>query len=108
MKYFLCIGTAKYTKTSLPARKISFFSSIIIAIILSYAIIRIYIILHIYLQVSLTEGPAELHSVIGQSVLEKIISINFTEYNLPFQECYSKNANVLLGIRMFLISRLHK
>ena len=108
VKYFLCIVTAKYAKTSLPARKISFFSSITITIILSYAIIRIYIILHIYFQVPLTEEPTELHSVIGQSVLEKINSINFTEYNLPFQECYSKNANVLLRIRMFLTSRLHK
>ena len=58
---FFCTGTAKYTKASLPARKMSLFSSIIITIILSYAIIRIYIILHIYLQVSETEGLAELH-----------------------------------------------
>ena len=54
-------STAKYTEASPPARKISLFSSIIITIILFYAIIRIYIILHIYLQVSETEGLAELH-----------------------------------------------
>ena len=41
--------------------KMSLFSSIMITIILSYAIIRIYIILLIYLQVSETEGLAELH-----------------------------------------------
>ena len=40
--FFLCIGMAKYTKASPPARKVLMFSSIIIAIILSYAIIRIY------------------------------------------------------------------
>ena len=48
------IGTAKYTKVSPPARKM-LFSSIIITIILSYRIIRIYAILHIYLQISETE-----------------------------------------------------
>ena len=41
--------------------KMWLFSSIMITIILSYAIIRIYIILLIYLQVSKTEGLAELH-----------------------------------------------
>ena len=56
---FLCIGPAKYTKASLPARKMSLFSSIIITIILSYEII--YTILHIYLQVSETGGLAERH-----------------------------------------------
>ena len=74
---FLCIGSAKYTKASLPVRKMSLFSSIIITIILSYAIIRIYTLLLIYLQVSETEGLAELHWVIGLSVLEKINSISF-------------------------------
>ena len=59
VEFFLCIGTAKYTKASLPARKISLFSSIIITIILSFVIIRIYIILHIYSQVSETEELAE-------------------------------------------------
>ena len=54
VKYFLYIGTAKYTKVSPPARKM-LFSSIIITIILSYTIIRIYAILHIYLQISETE-----------------------------------------------------
>ena len=53
-------------------RKMSLFSSIIITIILTYAIIRMYTILHIYLQVSETEGLAELHLVKGQSLLEKI------------------------------------
>ena len=38
-----------HSRASAPARKMSFFSSIIITIVLSYAIIRIYIILHIYL-----------------------------------------------------------
>ena len=65
MEYFLCTGTAKYTKASSPARKMSLFSSIIITTILSYAIITTYIILHIFLQVSETEGLAELHWVIG-------------------------------------------
>ena len=72
MNFFLCIGPAKYTKASPPARKMLLFSSIIITIILFYAINRIYTILHIYLQVSETEGLAELHWVIGLSVLEKI------------------------------------
>ena len=58
---FLCIGPAKYTKASLQAKKMSLFSSIIITIIFSYAIIRIYTILHIYLQVSGTERLVELH-----------------------------------------------
>ena len=43
-RIFLSIGTPKYTKVSPPARKMSLFSFIIITIILSYAIIRIYII----------------------------------------------------------------
>ena len=61
VEYFLCIGAAKYIKASPSARKMSFFSSIIITIVLPYAIIKIYIILHIYSQVSETEGLAELH-----------------------------------------------
>ena len=100
--FFLCIGPAKYTKASPPARKMSLFSSIIITIILSYAIIRIYTILHIYLQVSETEGLAELHWVIRLSVLEKINSIYFQGISLVlsrmfFQEseCAFKNLNVL-------------
>ena len=48
----------------------SLFSSIIITIVLPYAIIRIAIILHIYLQVSETEGLAKLDLVIGQSALQ--------------------------------------
>ena len=41
MQYFLCVGSGKYTRVSPPARKMLLFSSIIITIILSYAIIRI-------------------------------------------------------------------
>ena len=52
VEYFLFISPAKYTRASLPARKMLLFSSIIITIILSYAIIRIYTIWYIYLQVS--------------------------------------------------------
>ena len=77
-------------------------NSIIITIILSYAIIRIYTILHIYLQVSETEGLAELRRVIGQSVLEKINSIYFQGISHVFSkmlfqesECAFKNPNVL-------------
>ena len=44
-------------------QKMLLFPSIIIAIILSYAIIRIYIYLHIYLPISETEGLAEPHWV---------------------------------------------
>ena len=73
----------------------SLFFSIKITIILFYAIIRIYIILHIYLQVSESEGLAELHWVIAQIVLEKINSIYSTVYYLRFQECSFKNPNVL-------------
>ena len=80
--FFLCIGLAKYTKASPPARKMSLFSSIIITIILSYAIIRIYTVLHIYLQVSVTEGLGEVHWVIRLSVLEKINSIYFQVISL--------------------------
>ena len=71
-------------------------------IILSYAIIRIYTILHIYLQVSETEGIAELHWVTGLSVLEKINSIYLQGISLVlsrmfFQESERafKNPNVL-------------
>ena len=60
----------------------------IITIILSYAIIRIYIVLHIYLQVSETEGLAELHWVIGQSVLEKINSMYFDGISLAFSRIF--------------------
>ena len=100
--FFLCIGPVKYTKASPPARKMSLFSSIIITIILSYAIIRICTILRIYLQVSETEGLAELHWVIGLSVLEKNNSIYFQRISLVlsrmfFQESERafKNPNVL-------------
>ena len=101
-------STAKYTEASPPARKMSLFSSIIITIILFYAIIRIYIILHIYLQVSETEGLADLHWVTGQSVLEKLIQYTSMEYLLRFQECSFKSSNLQLRIWMFLISRLQK
>ena len=98
-----CIGLAKYTKASPPARKMSLFSSIIITIILSYVIIRIHTILHIYFQVSETEALAELLRVIGLNVLEKINSTYFQEISLVlsrmfFQksECAFKNPNVLM------------
>ena len=41
VEYFLCTGSAKYTRTSPPAKKILLFFFFIIAIISSYAIIRI-------------------------------------------------------------------
>ena len=66
----------------------SLFSSNIITIILSYAIIRIYIILRIYLQVSKTEELVELQWVIGQSVIEKINSIYFHEISLAFSRMF--------------------
>ena len=88
VEYFSCFGTTKYTKASPTARKMSLFSSIIITIILPHAIIRIYIILHIYLQVSETEGLAELHNVIGQSVLEKINSIYLHGISLAFSRMF--------------------
>ena len=64
------------------------FSSIIITIILPYEIIRIYIILDTYLQVSETEELAELHCVIGHSVLEKINSIYFHGISLAFSRMF--------------------
>ena len=79
---------AKYTKASAPAREMSLFFSIKITIILFYAIIRIYIILHIYLQVSESEGLAELHWVIAQIVLEKINSIYFHGILLAFSRMF--------------------
>ena len=81
VEYFLCIGTTKYTKASPPARKMQLFSYIIIKNILSYVIIKIYIILDIYLQVSETEGLAELHEV--------------NRVHLVQYECAFKNPNVL-------------
>ena len=100
--FFLCIDPASCTKASPPASKMSLFSSIIITTILSYAITRIYTILHIYLQVSQTEGLVELQWVIGLSVLEKINSIYFQRISFVlsrmfFQEseCAFKNRNVL-------------
>ena len=60
-EYFLWTGMAKYTKASPSAWKMLLFSFIIITITLSYAIIRTYIVLHIYWQVSETEGLTELH-----------------------------------------------
>ena len=108
VKYFLCIGPAKYTKASLPAGKMPLFSSIIITIILSYAIIRIYTILHIYLQISETERLAELHRVIQLSLLEKINSIYFKGISLVLSRMFFQNPNVLSRIQMFLMSRLYK
>ena len=114
-----------------PAEKMLLFSSIIITIILRYAIIRIYIVLHIYLQVSETERLADLHWVTGHSILEKInliyvygISLAFSRMffqesdswknilenardfhgiALVFSEYSFKNPNVLLRMEMFLI-----
>ena len=77
VEYFLCIVPATYTKASPSARKMLLFSSIIITIILFYAITRIYAISHIYLEVSETEGLVELHWVIGLSVLGKFNLIYF-------------------------------
>ena len=101
-EFFLYIGPVKYTKALPPASKMSLFSSIVITIILSYAKTRIYTILHIYLQVSKTEGQAELHWMIELSVLEKINSMYFQVISLVlsrmfFQEseCVFKNPNVL-------------
>ena len=88
VEYFLCIGTVKYTEVSSPARKMSLFSSIIITIILPYAMIRVYIILHIYLHVSETEGLAELHRVIGQSGLKEINSIYLHGISLAFSRIF--------------------
>ena len=86
--FFLYIGPAKYTKASPPTRKMSLFSSIIITIILSCAIIRIYTILHIYLQVSETAGLAELHWVIGLSALQKVNSICFQRISLVLSRMF--------------------
>ena len=44
VEYSLFTGPAKYTRVSPPARKMSLFSSMIITIILSNAVIRIYTI----------------------------------------------------------------
>ena len=46
---FCVMDQAMHTRPSPAARKMSLFSSILITIVLSYAIIIIYIILHIYL-----------------------------------------------------------
>ena len=86
--FFLFIGPAKYTEASPPARKMLLFSSVIITIILSYAISRICTILHIYLQVSETERLAELHWVIGLSVFEKINSIYFQGTSLALSRMF--------------------
>ena len=69
-------------------QEMSLFSSIIITIILTYAIIRIYIILHIYLQVSETESQAGLNWVIGNSVLEQINSIYLQCISLAFSRMF--------------------
>ena len=66
----------------------SLFSYIIITIILSYAIIKICIILRIYLQVFETERLAELHWVIGHSVLKKINLIYFHEISLAYSRMF--------------------
>ena len=71
----MCIVSVKYTRASPPAIKMSLFSAIIITIILSYVIIRIYTNLGICLHASKTEGLVELDGVTGLSVLEKINSV---------------------------------
>ena len=71
VEYFLRISPAEYTRASPPARKCRCFLPS-----------RIYTILHIYLQVSKTEGLVELHCVIRLNVLEKINSIYFQGISL--------------------------
>ena len=85
---FFWIGATNYTKASPSARKMLLFSAMIITVILSCAIIKIYIILHIYLQVSETERLAELHWVIGQKVLDKTNSKYFHGISLAFSRMF--------------------
>ena len=63
----------------------SLFSYVLVTIVLSYAMIRIYMDLHVNFQICKTERMAE-HWVIGLSVLEKLIQYTFMEYHLCFQE----------------------
>ena len=87
----------------------SLFSSIIITIILSYAIIRIYIILHIYLQICIElRGWQKCNESLDRVYQRKLIQYTSTEYHLHFQECSFKYPNVFLRFQMFLMSRLHK
>ena len=72
-KILVAYWSRQVYKSITVTKKMSLFSSIKITIILFHAIIRINKILHIYLQVSKTEGLAELHWVTGLSVLEKIL-----------------------------------
>ena len=97
MEYFLCIGPAKCSKASPPARKMSLFSSVIITIILSYVIITTYTILNIYLQVSETEGLAELYWMNGLSVLEKISSIYFLGISLVLSMMFFQESECLFN-----------
>ena len=108
LEYFLSTGMAKYTIASPPARKMSLISSIIIAIILSCALIRIYIILHIFCMSLKLRGWQNCIEWLDRVYQRKLIQYTSTEYHLCFQGCSFKNPNVLLKIRMFLISRLHK
>ena len=86
----------KYTKASPPAKKMSLFSFIIITIILSYAIVRIYITLHIYLQVSETQegggggwrGLEGRWGGGGRTALEKINSIHSHGISLAFPRMF--------------------
>ena len=104
VEYFLSIGMAKYTIASPPAREMSLFSSIIITIILSCAIIRIYIILHIFCISLKLRGWQKCNEWLDRVCYRKLIQYNSTEYDLN----EGTNPNVLLKIRMFLILRLHK
>ena len=70
---FLCIGTAKYIKPSPSARKMSLFSSIIIAIFLSCAIIQIYIILIFYIIFKPTSYDFKFTSYQFKSTSSRII-----------------------------------
>ena len=88
------------------ARKLSLLFSIMIAITLSYVITRIYIILHISLQVSETEGLAELHWVIGQSALEKINSKYLHGISLAFSRmCFSESECVWSNLITWNLSK---
>ena len=104
VEYFLSIGMAKYTIASPPAREMSLFSSIIITIILSCAIIRIYIILHIFCISLKLRGWQKCNEWLDRVCYRKLIQYTSTEYDLN----EGTNPNVLLKIRMFLILRLHK
>ena len=89
---------AKYTKESTPAKKMLLFSSITLAIISSYAIIRIYIVLHIYLQVSETALQVSVRTALSDwTECIKENQFNILPWNIT---CVFKN--VLLRIPMYV------